>query len=164
MIGKKTIDKETLRLQDELKEELRAQGHYLTGALERSIDSKFVDQGDTIAREIVANDYAETLNTGIPSSKININDAGYIAGLTRYAEQRFGYFGEQAKTVAFQIAAKHKKEGMPTKNSYQYSENNRRTHAIDVSVENNLETDRLMESGLSQEIDEVFNFPDLTIL
>jgi hypothetical protein len=152
MIGDNTIKRIDLEYQDNLKKELRDQGHYLTGALERSISSKQSNAGGKTVIEGQALDYAEDLFEGKRPEHIDESD---IKGLTKYAELRFGYTGNRAIKAAVAIARKHRKEGMPTKASYQYSSTGERLDA-DVEAFNKNEDvyDQLLETGVSNEIDQ----------
>jgi hypothetical protein len=155
MIGDITIKRIDIELQNNLKQELRAQGHYLTGALEHSILSKQLSSGDKSVIEMTALDYADDLFEGIPPEHIDVNDPNYIKGLTLYAQKRFGLSGKQAIKAAVAIARKHAKEGMPTKNSYQYSSTGERLFAnVEAFNKNEAEYDQLLESGVSNELDQ----------
>jgi len=68
-----------------MKQEFRDQGHYLTGALERSIRS----QVKGTALEGTALGCAQTLNDGIPADQIRI-DSQALREMTRYVELRMG--------------------------------------------------------------------------
>lgn len=152
MIGDVTIKRIDIELQNDLKKELRAQGHYLTGALEQSIQSQQISSGNKSVIEMSALDYADDLFEGVPPEHI---DESNIAGLIKYAEKRFGYSGKQAIKAAVAIARKHRKEGMPTKNSYNYSSTGERLFANEEAFDKNQsEFDQLLESGVSQEIDQ----------
>jgi hypothetical protein len=155
MIGDNTIKRIDLEYQDNLKKELRDQGHYLTGALERSISSKHISAGGKTVIEGQALDYAEDLFEGIRPEHINPNDPAYIKGLTEYAQKRFGKSGKSAIKAAVAIARKHSQEGMPTQNSYNYSNTGERLFA-DVEAFNKNEDvyDQLLETGVSKEIDQ----------
>lgn len=155
MLGESTIHQIDQALIEDLKTELREQGHYLTGDLEASINAKKINDGE----EIYAEDYIDPLNEGIAPQ----NYRGDIAGLTRYAELRFGATGKEAVRIANAIAKKHAIEGMPTAASYAFSANGRRTKAITETFENNPDIDPAVEEGLSKEIDDLFAYPDLTV-
>ena len=66
-------------------------------------------------------DYMATINTGVTASRIpysrgsGARSSQYIQGLTNYVKRRMGKSDKEAKSIAFAIASKHKKEGMPTK-------------------------------------------------
>lgn len=152
MIGDTTIKRIDIELQNDLKKELRAQGHYLTGALERSIVSTQTSSGDKSVIEMDALDYADDLFEGVPPEHIDQSD---ITGLTKYAEKRFGLSGKAAIKAAIAIARKHAKEGMPTKNSYRYSSTGERLFAnVEAYNKHESEFDQLLETGVSQELDQ----------
>jgi hypothetical protein len=154
MIGDTTIKQIDLHLQLDLKKELRAQGHYLTGALEASIHSKQTATGNKSVIEMDALDYADDLFEGVPPEHIDQTDPNYIKGLTEYAKKRFGYSGKKAEKAAVAIARKHAKEGMPTKNSYQYSSTGERLFAnVEAYNKNEAEYANFLESEVSSEID-----------
>jgi hypothetical protein len=152
MIGDATIKRIDHSLQNDLKKELRDQGHFLTGALERSIQSKQTASGGKTVVEIEALDYADDLFEGVPPEHIDESD---IAGLIKYAEKRFGYSGKQAIKAAVAIARKHRKEGNPTKASYAYSRTGERLDAnIEAYNKNESEYAQFLEDGVSKEIDD----------
>lgn len=151
MIGKQTISKVATTLEQGLAKELRDQGHYLTGALENSITSRNTTTGDAEVLETSALDYIDDLDQGKRPEHIDESD---IAGLTRYAELRFGYSGNKAIKTAIAIARKHRKEGMPTKNSYQYSITGERKFVIEETYEHNESIlNQQIDDGLSKELD-----------
>lgn len=159
MIGDKTIRSLDQQLSQNLKKELRDQGHYLTGALEQSVQSRFVSNSDGVTLEMVALDYINDLETGIPGNQIDVTDASYIEGLARYAKLRFGLKSDrQALRAAFRIAAKHRKEGMPTRNSYQFSSTGERTEAVQTSYDEHArDNEKLLEDTFSTELDELID-------
>lgn len=153
MIGTKTIQTLDKNLERDLKQELRDQGHYLTGFLERSMKPKFQETNSGIVLDVEAEDYINDLETGVPASKINVS-AGYIQELAKYAQLRFGVSGNLATKIGYAIAKKHKREGNPTAASYQFSSTGERKHAIEISYNSHEQLyDRQIEAGLSQEID-----------
>lgn len=154
MLGEKTLSQADALFMEQLKQELRDQGHFLTGELEDSIAAAISISGSGLSADVSALDYINPLDTGVPASKIDLNNGGYIAGLIRYAELRFGASGPEAERIAYAIAAKHKLEGMPTKASYQYSDNGRRTQAIEQADDQSAKSiDQEIENGISSELD-----------
>lgn len=112
------------------KEELREQGHRLTGSLERSFEIKFMESADTIKAQILQLDYGIDLDTGIPANKINPNDPTYLKGLTDFFRRRTNLTGSELKGRVRATALKASKIGHPTKPYYGgkvYSKNGRRT-------------------------------------
>lgn len=157
MIGSKTISKLSTDLERDLAKELRDQGHYLTGALERSIKSRQTNSGNSFVLETEANDYITDLNEGVPASQIQV-DVAYVQELAAYAQKRFGVSGGAALRAGYNIAKKHAIEGNPTKASYQYSNTGDRLHAIEDSYQKNeAEYDQQIETSLSQELDDLID-------
>ena len=153
MIGTVTSKRLGKKLIADLQQELKDQGHYLTGALEKSMQSFQTENGVKVDSEVIALDYLQKLDEGVPGYQIDESD---IAGLTRYATLRFGKTGKAAIKAAIAIARKHRKEGMPTKNSYQFSKNGERLDAIPLSYDEK-ENNALIEQSLSDEIDDLID-------
>lgn len=157
MIGKKTIQQLSENLEENLKKELRDQGHYLTGALERSIRSDIRQDSRDTTLDVTANDYIQDLEEGIPPEHISA-DTAYVMEMAEYARKRFGLQGKAALRAGYAIARKHKQEGMPTKNSYNFSSTGERTAAIEESYfRNRHENEQLVSDGLSVEMDDLID-------
>lgn len=124
-----------------LREEYEAQGHNLTGSLSQSISTEAEATATGAVLRVLMLDYGVYLSTGVPASRIpyspgsGVKSSAYIAGLTKFAQQRFGVGQKEATGIAFAIARKHKAEGMPTKASFAFSKNGRRTGAIDAAFQ-----------------------------
>jgi hypothetical protein len=76
-------------LQKRLIAELQAQGHRLTGALEKSIQYEVKVEGDTITAVMTALDYGLVMEFGVPANRIPYGKGGggtskYIQGLVRF--------------------------------------------------------------------------------
>lgn len=121
-----------------LRKELRLQGHTLTGKLGRSIEAVVKKRVDEWTIDFLHEQYGAPVNRGVSAGRIPYSPGSgagtseYIKGLIRWVQLRGiapGFAG--AKKIAFAIAAKHKKEGMPTRGSYKFSNNGRRTGWID---------------------------------
>jgi hypothetical protein len=133
-----------------VKIELALQGHKLTGALIDSVKEEVrrTDKGAIIDGVLL--DYGIPVNTGVPASNVpfTINNRAsrrafnfsnfrrstgsskYIAGLQLFAKLRFKVSDKEALSIAFAIAKKHKKQGIPTKASKRFSKTGKRTGAI----------------------------------
>lgn len=170
-IGQKTIQTIDDQVQSTLIEELRQQGHTLTGSLEQSIQSLLGTDGSGITLDVYANDYlggregdaSGPLNTGVAAERIPFggNATGaktsqYIEGLKNYAKRRFGISDEKvALSAAFAIAKTHKKEGMPSQGSYAHSQNGQRTESLERTLNDNENAyDQILENGIDQELDD----------
>ena len=119
-------------LQGDLREELKAQGHYLTGKLHNSIKYEITKGVDTVVATIECEDYGLAMELGIPIANIpysGTTGAGgtskYIQGLITFFELR-GLDGRDAIGAAFATANVQMAEGMPTLSSYQFSSNGER--------------------------------------
>lgn len=142
---------------EDLKRELRAQGHYLTGALENSLKTHEIDENGSIILTAEALGYLQSLETGIPAWQIGI-DSKSISEMTRYVTLRMGYTGKYAMKVAVLILKKQMKEGNPTKNSYQYSSTGFRTEAVkDSFAANQPKYVNLLDTAAIGSLDQSFN-------
>ncbi len=121
--------------------EWKAQGHNLTGKAINEIETvvKFNINELTITGLVL--DYMAINNQGVPANKIPYypgsgrKESEYIKGLMKYVQQRMGKSEKESKGIAFAIASKHKKEGMPTKNSViKHSSTGKRTGFIETAI------------------------------
>jgi hypothetical protein len=131
--------------------ELKDQGHHLTGALERSINSAYrvIEKSRETELNGYALDYAQDLETGQPSS----GKLPTIIELQKYFMLR-GLSQREALGAAINTARKQAKEGMPTRASSRFSKTGERKHFIQRTWnENQQKVDGLMDFGM----DEIFN-------
>ena len=123
-------------LQSAIRAELDAQGHGgNTGKLSKSVTYE-VEAGDGRAvGRMFFEDYGFYVEFGVRASRIPYGGRGkgkkggtsaYIEGLVRFFQHR-GLSGREALGAAFATAKTHKREGMPSRGSYAYSNNGRRT-------------------------------------
>lgn len=131
-------------LRNRLGKELFAQGHRLTGELISSLEYKVQTAANGLTLDFFASEYGAYLNTGVPANRIPYSPgrrgggggtSAYIQGLIRYTQRRMGLRGKEAVSAAFAIARKHKREGMPTRASFQFSSNSRRTGWVDIILD-----------------------------
>lgn len=119
-----------------IRKELTEQGHKLTGKLLDSIRtvSKAVAEGEIEIEIRMLSRYRFT-EYGVKANRIPFGNrkgrgegtSKYIQGLIEFALlRRMTTDREEALSIAFAIARKHKSEGMPTRGSYKYSNNGRR--------------------------------------
>jgi len=137
----------------------KAQGHDLSGEAIRQIDSVIVKiaEGERIDYYIL--DYMAYNNSGIKAANIPYTRGSgkktskYIAGLIDYVKRRMGKSDREAKSIAFAIASKHKKEGMPTKASKRFSSTGKRTGFIEAALDGvEPELAQLIERGVEESI------------
>jgi hypothetical protein len=120
--------------------EWKAQGHNLTGKAIAELETKIVERGNDVVIQGYVLDYMATINTGVTASRIpysrgsGARSSQYIQGLTNYVKRRMGKSDKEAKSIAFAIASKHKKEGMPTKSSRRFSKTGKRTGFIEQAL------------------------------
>jgi hypothetical protein len=134
------LDAPLRRLVLGLQKELEAQGHKATGRLVESAELKYAIETSTqLVAEIYFEDYWEVVNDGVRASRIPYRGqrsggkSKYIEALIAWAQVvKPGLTLSEAKSFAFAVANKHKEEGMPTRGSYRFSSNGRRTKFVDV--------------------------------
>ena len=131
-------------------QELRNQGHYLTGALENSINTSMsieTQRKQTIIHGF-ALDYAVKLNDPQSDQKLPS-----VKELIKYFLLR-GYSSFDAAQFAYLTHKRHLKEGMPTVASKRFSKTGVRIRFIDrVWKSNQQKIDQKMEAGM----DDIFN-------
>ena len=143
------MEKELQKLADDIAQmaidavanEWKAQGHNLTGSAIKNMETVIRMETDKISIEGFVPEYMAINNKGVLATKIPYypgsgrKESEYIKGLMKYAKQRFGASDKEAKSIAFAIASKHKKEGMPTIKSQKHSQTGKRTGFIEQALE-----------------------------
>lgn len=148
------------RLQTDLRGELKAQGHVLTGRLSESLEYEIEVQGDVIVATMECEDYGLAIEFGVPAERIPYTPGGggggtskYIQGLIRFWNLR-GVTGREGVRAAFATAAKHKREGLPTRSSYAFSTTGERTGFASTVLERDLELiGRILEEKTGHNLD-----------
>ncbi len=120
-------------LVEALQAELTAQGHDNTGAGVESIAYAVQVFGNLHQLDLSFNKYLVYQDKGIKPDRIPFSEGSgakkskYIQALMKWVTERGLVTSQkQAKGMAFAIAKKHKKEGMPTAGAYAHSFNGRR--------------------------------------
>jgi hypothetical protein len=102
-----------------VKQAFAMQGRTLTGALVNSIDYSVNATVTSAYIEFTLLEYGMVLNYGVTPDRIPFSPGSgaksskYIDGLKAYAKLRFSANDKEAERIAFAIAHKHKKFGMP---------------------------------------------------
>lgn len=132
-------------LADRAKAELFAQGHNASGRGINSIEPKITAADlDRLVGVILANDYlVGPVDKGVKASRVAYGGGGgsgrkskYISGLLAWAAiVKPGLSLKERKSFVFAVAAKHKREGIPTRGSYSFSSNGRRLSWIENGIE-----------------------------
>jgi len=130
------------------------QGRTLTGALVNSIDYSVNATVTSAYIEFTLLDYGMILNYGVPANRIpyspgsGAKSSKYIDGLKMYAKLRFNANDKEAERIAFAIARKHKKFGMPL---------DKKTGAVEKGLdESKEEVEELINEALTQVINVMF--------
>ena len=123
--------------------EWRAQGHELSGSAVKQMETVITEEINAIVIEGLVPDYMAINNSGVTAARIPYTPnsgrppSKYISGLIDYVKRRMGKSDKEAKGIAFAIASKHKKEGMPTKTSARFSKTGKRTGFIEQALDKN---------------------------
>jgi hypothetical protein len=123
--------------------EWRAQGHELSGSAVKQMETVVKFEINTLVIEGLVPDYMAINNSGVTAARIPYTPnsgrppSKYISGLIDYVKRRMGKSDKEAKSIAFAIASKHKKEGMPTKGSVRFSTTGKRTGFIEQALDKN---------------------------
>lgn len=118
------LDKIGRRINERLAGEYAAQGHNLSGDFIRELTHSVIP-GRMVEGEMLK--HGIFLDRGVSANRIPYSGksgggrSDYIQGLIAYAKARHGLTGKAAISRAFQIAATHRKEGMPTSASRRFS-------------------------------------------
>lgn len=142
------------RLMQELKRELRAQGHHNTGALEASFASNVTVSGDEVQLTGRAIDYAGILSDGTRPEKASMKQFHFVKEffLSKGVEPK------KAGAYAAMTIRKWMREGMSTRASVRFSKNGRRLNFIGFVREKKMDAvNRLVLKDIDIEVQRVFN-------
>lgn len=141
----------------------KAQGHNLTGNAIQQLETRIVETGNDIIIQGYVVDYMANINAGVMAANIPYSPGSgaktskYIAGLIDYVKRRMGKSDREARSIAFAIASRHKREGMPTKASARFSSTGKRTGFIEAALDGvEPELAQLIERGVEESINFVF--------
>jgi hypothetical protein len=139
-----------------IRKELRDQGHYLTGELERSLEAQSTQTDKASLLEGYSAHYMEWVNNGFKAKSASFKQFPFLV-------QYFVARGYPEKTTdgslsANQLAAmtinKWMKEGMPTASSNRFSQVTRRKLAIENAFQDNKQNlDNYMLGGLDSVVE-----------
>lgn len=140
---------------DEGRKELIEQGHNASGRLIQSFEGQVKEIAEMFLADILVNDYAIYLDTGVPASSIPYS-RGSGAGKSKFIQGLFewsnyvkpGLPESERRAFVFSVANSMKKQGSPTSGAYAFGRNGRRTgwikEAIDAAEER---ISRMIEDG-----------------
>ena len=139
--------------------EWKAQGHNLTGNAIQQLETRIVEISGATVIEGYVIDYMANINAGVTASNIpyspgsGARSSKYISGLIDYVKRRMGKSDREAKSIAFAIASRHKREGMPSKNSARFSSTGKRTGFIEAALDGvEPKLAALIERGIEESI------------
>lgn len=143
-----------LLIADFLRKESSDQGHYLTGALEDSLDRSITKSGRTRTMEGFAVNYAKFVNEGVPAESASMAQFPY---LVRYFQQR-GLPEKEAKGAAAATIKTWMKEGMSTQASKRFSKTGSRQNMVENAFVGNADKiDEYMTNSFDFWVDEEYH-------
>lgn len=140
--------------------EWKNQGHNLTGSAIQQLETRIIAGSDIVIQGYVV-DYMANLNAGVTAANIpyspgsGVRSSKYISGLIEYAKRRMLVGDREAKAIAFAIASRQKREGMPTKASSRFSKSGKRTGFIEVALD---DIEPKLAALIEQGVEESINF------
>ena len=106
-----------------LKEEALEQGHRDTGKLINSMEYEIIEKGNIIEVMFTYAFYGRFVNDGVPASKVR-----YAIGIIIDWAKRKGIIkSKKDYGIAYAIRHTHQQVGIPSKGSFKFSRNGRRT-------------------------------------
>lgn len=133
-----------------IREESRAQGHYLTGAMEQSLDASNKREGDTDVLEGTAINYTKYVNEGVRAESASFKQMPF---LIEYFKKR-GLPEKEAVGAAAATIRVWQREGMPTAASSRFSKNRKRKQMIEDAIKH---IERSLDSYMSKSFDDAVN-------
>ena len=149
-----------------LARELIAQGHRGSSKLIDSLAGTVGKIQGGFEIVITANHYYKFVDQGVRPSRVPYSGRRGRGGKSQYIQALIAYFKKKGaadpKAAAFATAAKHKKEGMPTRASFRFSKTGKRTEFIDEMLKKHEDNifDQMAEQGfsdISSKIDKAFD-------
>lgn len=122
-----------------MREELKGQGHVLTGSLINSMTSRVSEDREGLTAAVYLNQYFQYLERRLPPDKVpyspgsGAKSSKVVEALKRYWKLR-GLPPEEATRATFATLNKWKQEGRPTRSSFRYAKNGRRTGFLEQSI------------------------------
>lgn len=144
----------------QMRKELIAQGHKMTGKLSQSLESEVKAISNGVSLSIKGESYGLSLNDGVKANRIPFSPGSgagrskYIEGLQKFVKARITSNEKKSLGIAFAIAKTHSEQGMPSRKSFRFSKNGRRTGWIDFAVKDtNNEFTKLVRTVLARKIE-----------
>lgn len=150
-ILKKNLEKALDFLREEIRKELKEQGHRASGKLIDNIDIVTSETDRETRGKILMEGYAKFVDKGVkpgripfsPGSRSGARVSKYIEALINWSKiVKPSMSDKERKGFAFAVATTAKREGHATRGSYRYSTNGRRQNFTDA-INNN--QDKMLE-------------------
>lgn len=153
------------KLKEWITDEWMLAGHNLTGGFEKSLEVKETVTDKGIRIDVLGNEYGIYTSEGVTANKIPYTPrrrgqgrggtSKYIQGLVFYVQRRMGISNErEALGIAFAIAEKHSKNGMPKDGASKFLDKVGEKHLDEltkiVEEEFNLIIEKAWQSQLSR--------------
>lgn len=136
-----------------IRHEIVAQGHHLTGALERSVKSEIAASKNKDILQGFAVYYSHFVEEGVPAASASFKQFPFMVA---YFIQR-GLNEKEAKAAAAATIRVWMKQGMSTQASKRFSDTGSRQHAIENAfVGNEDKVDDFVTNGIDRVIEERF--------
>ena len=123
-----------------VRKELSDQGHTLTGSLSRSVATDIQSGEEQITGRISMNEYFAYLERRLPANRVpyrrgsGAKRSKVVEALERYWKLR-GLAPKEARSATFATLNKWKQEGRPTRASFRFSKNGRRTGFLEATID-----------------------------
>ena len=158
--AQQAVEEATAILVQETRREWQAQDKIASGKAFRSIVGKTGAGADFVFGEVYVKKYMIYQDKGVKPHRVKIGRA-MIQGLTRWVRLKLRNVpASKRKSVAWAIAKKMQKEGMPTRNAKRYSPSGRvlnwSKHALDSAQPLiDVVIDKHVGSGIDREISNI---------
>lgn len=147
-------------------DELEAQGHRATGRLIASVVARVQTTLDEIEVAMSHLDYGIIVNTGLSPERVPYS-RGSGAKTSKFIDALMGWIrlkgiagglDKNVRSIAFAMATVMKREGVPTKGSYRFTRNGRRTQWIDyIYQQYNVQWQDRMETIAADYVEDAFD-------
>lgn len=141
-------------INDIIRRESTAQGHFLTGAMEDSFDSSYRKSGRADLMEGFAVYYTKFVNDGVPAEKASMKQFPFLVSYFR----KRGLQENEAKGAAAATIKTWMKEGMSTQASKRFSSTGSRQNFVENSIAGNeARIDDYMTDNFDFAVDELYH-------
>ncbi len=156
----KIFDLANKAIVEDIKTELRLQGHHFTGALEASIQDRIIEDNGSLVLTAEALSYLEDLEKGIPANEIpnRTIDLPGLASWVRIKSIWRGCSEKQSFKIALTIIKKWKKEGFELEGAKFFSSTGKVDRAVSETFEKNQdEYFTMIDQAAIGRLDDIFS-------